>query len=326
MRGLATVLLLLLANVAVSQEPADTNYDESKVPAYELPDPLIDEDGQPIKDAEMWRSKRRGELLQAFATHVYGRTPDIETQLQFKTVSTKSDALGGLATRKEITIQLFDDAESPRIHLLLYLPNAASKPVPVFLGLNYYGNECVDPDPTITPSDRWMRPTSEMGIVGNRSTAGTRGAHASKWPLELVLKRGYAVATFYYGDVEPDFADGWQQGVRGYLLVKRRSEPNLQTTIGERSATWAWGLSRAGRLPADRSRYRAAKNCRVWAFAPGESGALGRRTGRADCADHFQQFWARRCVAGEASFWGDRCCFCRPLWLLVLCQLSRVCE
>jgi hypothetical protein len=110
--------------------------------------------------------------------------------------------------------------------------------------MNYYGNECVESDPSIALSKKWMRPTGEMGIVGNRSTEATRGAHSSKWPLTLALKRGYAVATFYYGDVEPDFKDGWQQGVRGYLRRQSgRSEP-ADDDWGAIGA-WAWGLSRA---------------------------------------------------------------------------------
>jgi hypothetical protein len=83
-----------------------------------------------------------------------------------------------------------------------------------------------------------------MGIVENRATEATRGKHASRWPLELALKKGYAVATYYYGDLEPDHKDGWKDGLRGYLLKKEnRSEPRPDEwgAIG----VWAWGLSRS---------------------------------------------------------------------------------
>src|SRR5690606_29086888 len=101
------LLLLLTGGGAFAQEPADTNFDEAKVPAYELPDPLVDAGGKPIADADTWHALRRQEILREFETNIYGRTPKVETQLQFRITSTKPDALDGLATRKEIAIQLF---------------------------------------------------------------------------------------------------------------------------------------------------------------------------------------------------------------------------
>ena len=44
-------------------EPKDTIYDEAKVPAYTLPDPLVTQDGTRITDADSWRNKRRPEVL-----------------------------------------------------------------------------------------------------------------------------------------------------------------------------------------------------------------------------------------------------------------------
>jgi acetyl esterase/lipase len=223
--------------------PPGTNVDEAQVPRYTLPDPLTTERGQRVTDATAWRA-RRAEILRAFETNVYGRTPKIDVHLRFETRQVEPRALGGLATRKEITIHLFDDPQAPRIDLLLFLPNRAKGPVPTLLGLNYYGNQCVHAAPTITASERWMRPTKEMGIVNNRATVATRGAHASRWDLARALTRGYAVATFYYGDLEPDWAQGWRDGLRGYLLRRSgRTQPAADDwgAIG----VWAWGLSRA---------------------------------------------------------------------------------
>jgi len=237
--SLALVTLLaatLGAALARAGEPADTNYDESKVPRYELPDPLVCSDGRAVTDPKMWRETRRPEILRAFETNVYGRTPQVATRLRFETTDTDAQALGGLATRKQVTIRLFEEAAAPWIDLLVYIPNDAPKPVPAFLGLSY-GNQGVHPDPGIKPS---------------RDTTPKRGEHAARWPLEMILRRGYAVATFAGADVEQDRhgsgslmkPDGWKKGVRGYLLAKSGRTELADDDWGS-IGVWAWGLSRA---------------------------------------------------------------------------------
>lgn len=59
---------------ARAQMPA-TNYDESQVPAYTLPDPLTTIAGKKVTDAETWTSERRPELLSLFESEVYGKAP-----------------------------------------------------------------------------------------------------------------------------------------------------------------------------------------------------------------------------------------------------------
>ena len=53
-----------------------SNYDESKVKPYTLPDPLVLAKGQPVKDADTWFKKRRPEILKLFQTEIFGRVPD----------------------------------------------------------------------------------------------------------------------------------------------------------------------------------------------------------------------------------------------------------
>jgi hypothetical protein len=196
-----------------------------------------------VTDAQIWRMKRRPELVRLFETQVYGRSPARPAKMSFKPVVADRQALQGKATRKEVAILLEGREDGPRIELLVYVPNAAAKPVPVFLGLNYFGNQSVNSDPSITISKRWMRSSREMGIEDNRATEASRGRHASRWPLELALDRGYAVATFYYGDIEPDHAEGWRDGIRGQMsrVSGKSIGPEEWGAIG----AWAWGLSRA---------------------------------------------------------------------------------
>jgi hypothetical protein len=47
-------------------------------------------------------------------------------------------------------------------------------------------------------------PERGAGVVVNRATEASRGTRAEIWRIEQVIDRGYAVATFYNGDVDPD--------------------------------------------------------------------------------------------------------------------------
>ena len=79
------VFIFALALLAGGQAIyGQTNYDESKVPKYTLPDPLIMLDGSKVTTAEQWRSKRRPEVLKLFQTHVYGVSPAAPKKLNFK--------------------------------------------------------------------------------------------------------------------------------------------------------------------------------------------------------------------------------------------------
>ncbi|MBI5766665.1 MAG: acetylxylan esterase [Verrucomicrobia bacterium] len=229
---------------AASAPRPPRNTDESKVGAYVLPELLVAKDGRRIATPAQWRDMRRGELLADFATSTYGRTPALPFRVRAQTLATRTDAVDGLATRTLVELRLFDDPAASKITLMLYVPNAARGPVPALLGLNYFGHTSVEADPTLPLTDQWQRPMADMGIVKNRQTEATRGKHASRWPLALALRRGYAVATYFYGDLEPDHLEGWRDGLRGYLMKKEgRTEraPDEWGAIG----VWAWGLSRS---------------------------------------------------------------------------------
>ena len=219
------------------------NYIEANVGTYTLPDPLFGKNGRRVTDAESWIAVRRQEILRDFRDLMYGHTPELPVTLRSEVVATRKDAVNGLATRTLVTLRFFDDPNAPRINLMLYVPNNSTKPAPVFLGLSFYGNASVQDDPSIPLAQGWMRRHS-TAVVDNRATESLRGLYAHRWPLALVLKRGYGVATFYCGDVEPDHIEGWREGIRGYALKhagRTERAPNEWGMLG----AWAWGLSRA---------------------------------------------------------------------------------
>ena len=64
--------VVLVATSPMHAAPAPAITDESKVPPYTLPDPLVCADGTVVRDAATWTAKRRPELLELFAVHEYG--------------------------------------------------------------------------------------------------------------------------------------------------------------------------------------------------------------------------------------------------------------
>jgi hypothetical protein len=226
----------------LSQRRSETNYDEQKVPEYTLPDPLLMSDGTKVANAQTWKKERRPEVLELFRTHVYGRaTIGRPENMTSKVFDHEHRALGGLATRKQVAVNFTGKQDGPGMDILIYLPNNKDKPIPTFVILNFGGNHTINTDPAIKLSGSWMRPGT--GVVNNHATAESRGKASSRFPVEEILKRGYALATVYYGDIDPDFHDGFKNGVHPAFdkLSEGKRAPDAWGSIG----AWAWGLSRA---------------------------------------------------------------------------------
>jgi hypothetical protein len=242
----AAFLLGLAGPNARTQEPP-INLDESKVTPYTLPDPLISSGDQKVVTTAQWNQERRPELLRLFEAQVYGKAPQPPRPIR-PTIDIRSEdkqALSGTAVRREVTILFSDRPDGPRMDLLLYLPKTAGapRPVPAFLGLNFQGNHAIHHDPGITISRQWMRASPDQGVVDHRATESSRGANASQWPVERILARGYALATAYYGDLDPDYDDGFKNGIHPLFYQPGQTRPAADEwgAIG----AWAWGLSRA---------------------------------------------------------------------------------
>ncbi len=210
------------------------NYDEDKVPDYTLPDPLIFEDGTKVENPALWE-RRRAEILSLFESQVYGKMPGAAAGMHFETRFVNGDALDGIC--KEVRVYFSKDSE-PRMDILIFLPKDGDGPVPLFVGLNFGGNHTVHPDPEIALSEQWMRSKTE-GVLDHRATEAARGKAANRWPVERILARGYGLATIYCGDLDPDYDDGFQNGV--HPLFDRQNTGDDWGAIG----AWEWGLMRA---------------------------------------------------------------------------------
>ncbi|MBN2450858.1 MAG: acetylxylan esterase [Lentisphaeria bacterium] len=218
------------------------NYDESRVPEYTLPEALALADGTRVTAAGTWLDRRRPQLMALFQEHVYGRMHGPVPGMRIEWMSAHHDVLGGLALRKELCVRFGEGADAPSMLVLVYLPAAARRPVPGFLTLNFRGNHSICADPGITLTRSWLPRDPDHGIVDHRATEAARGSRVDRWPVERILRRGFMLATVYYGDLDPDFDDGFRNGV--HPLFDAPDAPRPPDAWGAIGA-WAWGLSRA---------------------------------------------------------------------------------
>lgn len=234
--------LLCLALTCAAATLSSSRRAESRLPAG-LPNPLVFANGKPVNSAKQW-PRRRAQLLRLFTTQMYGRMPPRPAHERFYVFDRDPHALGGLATRAQVAILLNGHKHGPRIDLLLYTPNGVKHP-PVILGINFWGNEAINTDPGIRISTRWVEseknPWVNLSCVkGHRATSACRGINSSQWPLQMLLHRGYALATFYRGDLDRDRKHQYAVSIRSHYPRLHRGGNNF-STIG----AWAWGLSRA---------------------------------------------------------------------------------
>lgn len=236
-------LLIVLATFPVSADSVSA--EQAKLNASEpaalssLPELLRLANGEAVTSPQAWTQTRRGEIVELFETHMYGAAPEDTSRVRFGPAEVDQQALGGTAIRKQVKIYFAGTEQGPTGDLLIYLPRAASEPPPVFLGLNFKGNHAVADETAIWLPTVWVngKPLDQSEVEQGR------GSGSSRWPIREALARGYAVATMYYGDIDPDFDDGFQNGVHPLFYTDGQTEP-ANDQWGS-IAAWAWGLSRA---------------------------------------------------------------------------------
>lgn len=239
MKNVLTFFLLLLSLKSFAQD-FTPNYDESKIPAYTLPELLVAKDGQKIKSSSQWENKRRAEIFSDFESQMYGKTPSASYDVNIQKIL-EMEVYGGKATMKEIRMTFSKNNQTLRMDILIFLPQSARR-APLFVGLNFYGNHTIDDHPDISLPASWLRNSESFHITENVATEASRGTRKERWPVEKIIDRGYGLATIYCGDIDPD-KDDFTDGAHALFYKNGQTKPEKDEwgTI----AAWAWGLSRA---------------------------------------------------------------------------------
>lgn len=215
--------------------PWEANYNEAEIPPYSLPEMLVCNDGEQVTTKEQWLGKRRPELLKMFQEIMYGEVPPLPDRTAYTLLTEKKDARNGLAIRREIRMDfLMDNGMRRMAIMLLYIPAHVQHKVPVAVNLTFGGNESVTTEEDITIT----------GQLGKFDSFFLRpGERVERWPVDSILKRGYALAVCSYHDFFADTYDSrWQTSI--YELFRTKEELNGRPENASAISAWAWGYSR----------------------------------------------------------------------------------
>ncbi len=198
---------------AFEGRPGPFNYDESKVPDYTLPNPLVSRDGTPVSNAESWNASRRAELMDLFREHVYGYRPTVEHSVCFEKTAELGDAFDGAATGRSMTATIAIADRKYTFPFIVFVPNRVEGAVPAVVHIN----------------NRYWIPLEKAA-----------SEHDPFWPVKTLIERGYATASFHTSDVDPDKADGYAEGIRSFFANGQPPKDNAWRSL----SAWGWAASR----------------------------------------------------------------------------------
>jgi hypothetical protein len=210
--------------------PNAANYDEAKATQYKsLPDPLIMNNGKPVKSAKVWWKKRRSEIKEYFDREVYGRIPVNVPKVTWEVLSVTNDSVGKIPVIMKKLAGHADNSAYPsikvNIDLTLVTPVSAKGPVPVLMEFGF------------------AFPAGMRALAANRPQAANsrpQGPAGPTWQQQ-VLESGWGYAILVPGSIQADNGAGLRSGIIGLV---NKGEPRKTDDWGSLRA-WAWGASRA---------------------------------------------------------------------------------
>ena len=197
------------------------NADESKVPPYSLPDPLVFNNGTKVTTSAQWE-KRRKEINEDFDMDVYGKMPAHIPAVKWEVVSQKDTMIGNQQAHVKDLVGHVDNSSCPSINvniqLTLATPANINKPVPVIMefGFKFPAG--------FKMSDRMKNMIDSM----------------SSWQ-PLILSKGWGFAVLIPTSFQADNGAGLREGIIGLV---NKGKPRKLDDWGTLRA-WAWGAGRA---------------------------------------------------------------------------------
>jgi hypothetical protein len=221
----------------------------------EMPDVLgAYGDDAPVTTATEWIERRAPILRGAFSRLVYGAQPKTVAPIVSAVRVIDEKAWKGVARIEEWTLDVPLAHDPVQFHALVVLPRGAKGPLPVVIATNFCGNRAalagrykqVDP-PAWTPA-RCRTPIQQW------AAETLHGADIIAPPFAMLAKAGYAVVTFFPGEIVEDDPRLSQATLAALSRDMDESEPKAGAL-----AAWAWGYSRALDVAAADPRFDATR-------------------------------------------------------------------
>ena len=211
--------------------PNAANSDESKATQYtSVPDPLVFNDGKPVKTAKEWYQKRRPEIVELFDREIYGRVPKDVPKVKWEIVKTSNDTVAKILVITKKLVGHVDNSSYPQItvniDLTLVTPANATKPVPVIMEFGF-----------VFPSG--MRFPAAPNANRPQTTAPRPPGPTGPTWQQQVLEAGWGYAILVPGSIQADNGAGLTQGIIG---LTNKGQPRKADDWGALRA-WAWGAS-----------------------------------------------------------------------------------
>ena len=159
----------------------DVNYDEARIPHYDLPDPLVTAEGKSVTTAEQWRNIRRPQILSLFANFIYGAVPVPPDPIvqTYHVIKEDKSFMGDKVTKLDVSIRFKNRKGTAQTHIVIFIPNHASKPVPAFMMMSF-----------------------DNPRGGSFQLSSSRKGHLRNGvPLGLLADQGYAYVSVYHGNL-----------------------------------------------------------------------------------------------------------------------------
>ena len=204
--------------------PNPANYDDAKAgPFSKVPDPLVLDNGKPVKTAKTWWSKRRPQIDAAFSEEVLGKMPQDVPAVQWQVENVTHEANGDVPVITKKLVGHVDNSACPaiqvNIELTLTTPANAKGPVPVIIEMDF------DPQVMAMLMKRFPNMPKPKGPT---------------WQKQ-VLAHGWGYASYIPTSVQPDDGASTTLGIIGLVNKGQPREPDDWGAL----RAWAWGASRA---------------------------------------------------------------------------------
>lgn len=192
-----------------------------------------------VRDATDWSTRRAPILRAAFQERIYGWLPDDAGAVVSERRIIRTADYPHARSVEEITVRLAaPNSSDVQFRAVVFLPKGEEGAAPVVIIPNFCGNEAA-----LGFSDRtlnhgaWL-PERCRTLVNRSVTRFLHGENIIRPPFDRLLRAGYAVVTYYPGEIVPD------QPMLAAQALTRLPRQTHAPSVGAVGA-WAWSISLA---------------------------------------------------------------------------------